>query len=212
MPTSASKLNATQLAELKTDLAANTNTVLINGVATAINAVPHGADNAQAIADWYNLLCTIDFFGNYSTVPINDVKNEISFKNYTPADAVPASGATTQVTNDLMNWIGRALFCQGYQISVNNLLTAGTVIDATKPNIVGAWKDATNTNMPSGVGGASQKGGWLNIQPILCRKATNIEKLFANTTNGNGADNTHAATLTWEGPISGTDVIAAWAA
>jgi len=49
MPTTA------QLTALKADLAANAATVAINGMATAINAVPHGTANAQAVADWYNL-------------------------------------------------------------------------------------------------------------------------------------------------------------
>jgi hypothetical protein len=48
-------LSPAQLTALKNDMAANTNTVLINGVPTAINVVPHGAQNAQTIADWYNL-------------------------------------------------------------------------------------------------------------------------------------------------------------
>lgn len=43
----------TQLATLKDHIAANTATVLINNVPTAINAVPVSPDNCLAIANWY---------------------------------------------------------------------------------------------------------------------------------------------------------------
>jgi hypothetical protein len=51
----ATQLTPTQLTALAGDIAGNANTVTINGVATAISAVGHGADNAQQVANWYNL-------------------------------------------------------------------------------------------------------------------------------------------------------------
>src|SRR5262249_15506603 len=103
-------LNATQLATLATDLAANTNTVLIAGQSTQIRNVAHDrGDNAAAVAAWYNLLTSTAFYGNYASVPLAAIKAQVTFKNYTPTDAPPASGSTTQITNDLLLYVARAL-------------------------------------------------------------------------------------------------------
>lgn len=193
-------LTSAQLTIFAADIAANTAT--INGV--AINALPQTQDNAFEVAKWYNQYPQTDFFANYSTVPINDVKNAVTFKNFTPVDAVPTDTALNATIH-----LARTMVCQSYQINVNNLLTAGTVIDATKTNIYQAWKDCTQ-NVPAGVAGANVSGGWANIQKILCKKATNIQKLFASTTSGNGSSNTTAATMTFEGSVSPSDINAIW--
>lgn len=48
-------LTSAQILALTADLISNSATVLVNGVATAVSAVPHGSQNAQTVADWYNL-------------------------------------------------------------------------------------------------------------------------------------------------------------
>src|SRR5690242_4478781 len=135
-------LTTAQKTTLKNDLTANTNTVLINGVATAINVVPHGAQNAQTIADWYNLLCAVDFFGNYAEVPLSAVKGAIAFKNYTPTDPVPTADVLSATIH-----MARSLFAQTFQLSLNNLFITGATFDATNATLVSALKDATNTDM-----------------------------------------------------------------
>src|SRR5512142_1033206 len=96
-------LTAAQQTTLKTNLAANTNTVLINGVATAINVVPQGFQNAQTIADWYNLTVSPNYFVWHSQVNVNDVLNNLTWANFTPA---PAPDTT-------VTWSNCSLSCQG---------------------------------------------------------------------------------------------------
>ena len=191
-------LTAAQLSTLKAHIAANTAT--INGV--QIKDIPYGNDNNIAIAAWYNLTASPDFWGNYSAVPLSTIRNAITFKNYTPADAVPTSDALAATIH-----MARTLFCQAFQLSVNNLFVGGAnSFDATKATLVASLKDATNTNMPSGVAGADRKGGWSDVQTILCRLARNTEKVLADTSAANGSSNTLAATFTFEGTVNVNDI------
>ena len=48
-------LSGSQLADLKTNIAANTNTVSYGGSSVAINMLPNDPDANLAIANWYNL-------------------------------------------------------------------------------------------------------------------------------------------------------------
>lgn len=206
-------LTAAQITALAADIA--TNTATAPGTSGQISALAHTADNAFAVAAWYNLFPATDFFGNYASVPMSAIKSAIKFKNYTPTDAVPASGSTTQITNDLLNHVGRSLFAQTFQLSLNNLFITGTSFDATNANLVSALKDATNSNMPTGASGANQTGGWsgaTGVQTVLCRKGTNAEKLLATITagTGTGADNTHAAVFTFEGQVNVADIEGIW--
>lgn len=200
-------LTSTQATTLKNDIAANT-TVITNpttGQATQIKNIPiDDGGGANAIAAWYNLPCATDFFGNYATVPVEDIFNALLWKNYTPTDAVP----TLDVLSATI-YQARAAFAAAYQINIQTMLIGRLILNATKENIVSGLKDATNTNMPTGASGASQKGGWATVQTIICRKATNLEKLFADLAGGNGGSNTTAATFVLEGSITGENVFAA---
>lgn len=204
-------LSAAQLSTLKTNIAANTATVSIGGNSVQIKNVPAGNDNDVAVADWYNQPAGTDFFGNYKNVPLTDIKGAITHKNYTPTDTPPASGATVQISNDLLLYTARMLFGQSFQMEINNLLLAGTTFDATNSSLVAALKDATNTDMPLGASGANQKGGWggaSGVQTKLCRKGTNAEKVFATVVpvSADGSTNLKAATYTFEGALTGTDI------
>jgi hypothetical protein len=69
---------AAQYQTLKAALAANTATVLINGASTPINAVPVGAQNAQTVADWYNLTAAPAFVlwkGNVAIKAVGEAFN-----------------------------------------------------------------------------------------------------------------------------------------
>lgn len=198
-------LTTAQKQAVKADIAANTNTVLINGTPTAINVVPVSPDNAQSVADWYNLQASPNFFGNYATVPASDIFNAITWKNLTPADAVPTTpDLTVQV------WMARNAMCQTLQMNVQTMLLGRDTIDATKGKIRSGFQDSLSS-VPSGASGASQDAGWAAVQKILCRKLSNVEKLLADTSGGNGGSNTTAATCTAEGQLSGADVLAIWA-
>ena len=195
-------LTAAQLATWKTDITANTNTVLIGDVPTAINTLNiNNGDHAFAIAAWYNGLASPDFFGNYHNVPASAVMNAVTWKNFTPTDAVPTD---TSLNVDIHQ--GRTLLAQSYQFNLQTMLVGRDIIDATKASIVGGLKDCLNTNIPTGASGAGQKCGWSAVQTILCRKGSRIEKLLADTSGGTGADNTHAATFTFEGNVTDTDL------
>lgn len=205
-------LTAAQLLALKNDIAANQHVINVPGVGQ-VQIRNAGADGtaADAIAAWYNQIISTnvplvgtapeaDFFGNYATVPVADIFNQIIWKNFTPTDAIPVGSNTLVDVN-----IGRCLVIQSQQINLGNMLTGRLTLDCTKANTVQGLKDSTN-NVPAGANGANISGGWAGIQTVICRKATNLEKLLADTSGNTGADSSHAATFTFEGQITGTDV------
>lgn len=200
-------LTAAQKTALTNDI--NANTATAPGTSGQIKDLTHNADNADAVAKWYNLFPGTDFFGNYKNVPINDIKGAITFKNYTPADVVPTADVLTATIH-----MARTAFAQAFAMNINNLFVAGATFDATNPSLVAALKDATNTDMPTGVAGANQKGGWggaSGVQTKLCRKGTNAEKLFATTGAGaDGSSATQAATFTFEGALTVNDIRDLW--
>lgn len=217
-------LTPAQLQTLKTHLTANTSTVVIGGTTFAINSadvLPPGGqpsdEAAQKVASNYNQPASPNFFGNYRNVPLAAVKAAILFKNYTPNDVPPVaaipSAPTAAEEYAIKLYTARAIFAQNLQLSINNLLLADTVFDATKLNLVSGIKDATNSDMPTGSAGSLRKGGWAGaggVQQTICRLGTIAEKLFADTSGGNGSANTTAATFTFEGNLSSQDIKDAW--
>lgn len=67
--------DAAKLAVLKANLVANSNTVLINGTPTEISAVPASPDNGKAVAAWYNL----DSSPNFWVWRTNMTRREVYF-------------------------------------------------------------------------------------------------------------------------------------
>ena len=209
-------LTAAQALSLKNDINANTNSITypdpITGTPITVqikNTAANDGTAANAIATWYNLPCAVNFFGNYATVPLAKVKGAIAWKKLTPVDAIPASPQL-----DVVLWTARSNACQGMQFNLQMLLTpvsapgVPATIDATQAKVVTGFQDALSA-VPSAAGGAAQDAGWASVQTILNRKASNIEKLLADLSGGNGAANTTPATFTFEGTIEGTDVFAA---
>lgn len=213
-------LTTAQLQALKADLAVNVNTVLINGQPVAINAVPHGADNAQQIANWYNQDAAGPFLVFNSAVPNASVFNQVLFANYTPSDAITSANAA--------QWTAASMACQGKQFNLQIMLQPGGTFNAGLLNLRKGLKDAM-TVLPTGAGFASQDGGWnasLNSAPCaLTRNGSNAEKLFAVATTGplaagtaalgtGGAQGTaNVALLVFDGsqaPLAGQDVVNAW--
>lgn len=182
-------LTTAQLQTLKTNLASNTNTVLINGVATAINAVPHGADNAQTIADWYNLTASPGFWVWQAISSLNDTGNAIKMSDV--GNLTTANSTRLQVSFQIRpngfnpaNQDDRALF--GSLFSV-----AGA--SGTRANLLAAWqRQATNVEKLFATGTGTQATGDLNSDGSL--------------TVGS------PATLVVVSPISALDIENAWAA
>jgi hypothetical protein len=148
-------LTAAQLTTLKNDLAANANTVLINGVATAINAVPRGPDNAWQIAAWYNGQAAPDFVVWKTNVAIGAVGDAINatelagltslnttrlqaIAQYAPGGINPSLPDRRQGFNDIFSGAGgvntRANLLALWKrpaTRVEKLLAAGTGSDAS---------------------------------------------------------------------------------
>jgi hypothetical protein len=218
-------MTTAQLQALKAAIAANTNTVLIGGVATAINAVPHGADNAQAIADWYNLAASPAYTVWNTAVPLKTIRSAVNLQNYTPTDAVPPTGSTAQITNDAMLFANRCMACQLKQGNAIFLISGESSVDCSPLQYRQSYNDCM-TAIPSGTSGAPQNAGWgISSAPgavrlAMQRTATNFEKLFtvASTaapnagnvgTDARGAI-TNPDTLVVQGTVSYTDIQNAW--
>ncbi len=130
----------------------------------------------------------------------------------TPVDVIPTTTALLVAV-----WQARNDMCMTLQMNLQ-LLMPGTngVIDATQNRTVQGFNDALSA-VPSNTSGAAQDAGWgisNGVQSVLCRKVTNAEKLFADVTNGSGANQTGTTTgpaaCTTEGTLTGTEVKDAW--
>jgi hypothetical protein len=218
-------LSPAQLQTLKTHLAANTATVLINGVATAINAVPQGGQNAQTVADWYNLTASPAYLVWNPATPLKSIRAAVDLSKYTPTDNPPASTNNVQGTNDALLYQNRALVCQLKQANAIFLITGEGAIDCSPLQLRQSFNDCM-TLIPSGASGATQNAGWGTsaapgaVRLAMQRAATNAEKLFAVASTaapnaGNvGADPrggaTNPDTLVVVGSISDADVRSCW--
>jgi hypothetical protein len=198
-------LSPAQLAALKTDINANTNTINLGGVNVQIKDAPNNGDVNFEIKNWYNGVATPDFNVFRTSVPMDDIYDQVVWANFTPQDAADAT----------VTWTNRSLACQGKQFNVQIMLQGRTSFNATKINQRAGLNDAT-TNIPSGASGASKSGGWAGILVILRRLATRSEKLFAVQTSGVGVTGgdalgatTNPALMTYESPLTGDDITAA---
>lgn len=129
-----------------------------------------------------------DFFVYWSAVPVELVLDKINYANYTPNDDPSQANATAAQV-----WENRAMLIQLKQINLQLLLQGRGTFDATKTTQRTGLRDATES-LPSGTNGNNRVGGWLNIEPVLARKATVGEKLFASG-GGNGSTAVLAANL-----------------
>jgi hypothetical protein len=207
-------LPASDYAALQASIAANTNQVtfindLNNQVTEAINVINVADGNGcNAIAAYYNGFPATPFYGNYNNVPIALIADAVRWARFYPSDAVTASNYTQII-----------LACNQMLTQLQDILSTATAnggfFDATQKLLVNGLKAATDA-VPSAGAGATQDAGWLTapsspagsltIQQTICRLATIVEQLFADTSLANGSTNLLAATLIWEGPITGQDV------
>lgn len=157
------------------------------------------AGDLSGLAAYYNTTASPNFYVYRTAVPVQDINDNVTWSNFTPADAPD----TSQL------WLNRATAAQGKQFNLQTLLlSAGGFLNATKSNVRQALQDAL-TNLPTGTGGAAVSGGWVGVRDnVLARVASRLEKLLAATTvQQNGSTAAKAATMTVEGPIVYTEFI-----
>jgi len=157
------------------------------------------AGDLSGLAAYYNTTASPNFFVYRTAVPVQDINDNVTWQNFTPAD----SPDTSQL------WLNRATAAQGKQFNLQTLLlSANGFLNATKPNVRQALQDAL-TNLPTGAGGAAVSGGWVAVRDnVLARLGSRLEKLFATTTvQQDGSTAAKAATMTVEGPIVYTEFI-----
>jgi len=96
-------LTSAQLATLKADIAANTNTIPAGQPWTnsfagqAINTIPNAGDGNATIAAWYNQTASPAYVVWRTEAPIMAIRAGVTLANYTPVDAVP-TGPSTDLT------------------------------------------------------------------------------------------------------------------
>lgn len=159
-------LTSAQKTTLKTDIAANTNTVIYAGVPTAINVVPNNDDGNFAIAAWYNLTASPDYWiwrAGVSQLEIVSVK--------TPAP-----------DNTVWSWPAFIARSQGERDGWREMFADTGYIDFYRDNIRQGLADifsGTTNNAPA------QRAHLLRIGR---EQASWADKLFAVavTVNGNG--------------------------
>ena len=152
---------------------------------TLAQAIATGDD--YAIAAWLNGESAPAFYVWRTSMNTQEVYDSIVWANLTPADTPDG----TQL------WLNRALAAQGKQFNIQTLLQGRDTINPARGNVRAGLQDATSS-IPSGVGGATQSGGWLAIKPVITRLATRAEKAIAG---GTGTAATPAS-LVFEGTVT----------
>ena len=152
--------------------------------------------NLDGLAEHLNALASPAFHVWNPSTPVDAINDQIIGANLTP------TGGGTLDTAAVV----RALVCQSKQLSLNTLLVGRETVNASKPRIRGTLQDAL-TDIPSGNNGNLRQGGWTQVQIAMTRQATRFERVFANTTDGNGAANTTPALLVVIGPLPSTELI-----
>lgn len=188
-------LSNAQLAALKADIAANTNTVAYAGAPTQIKDVPNSSDGNFAVAAWYNQAAAPAFIV-WRDLPMEAVHGLHVAANMTPLGNPPTTpDLTVQV------WIARCVTCQGKQLNYQGLTQGRSTAPMKKLGYRAALQDCL-TSVPAGTNGALLSAGWVEIRDAAKFSATNAEKLFATGTGTSGSP----ADLSFEGNVSASDV------
>lgn len=161
-------------------------------------AFPLTADGFFDLAKALNLPASPNFWVWSTTADVQKIRAAIVWANLTPVDT-PDGTAT---------WTNRALQCQGKQFSLQLIVPMTGTLDASDSNLRNGLQDAL-TGIRSGAGGVAQSGGWTAVQQTLARQAKYVEKILADTTNGNGGTRATSATMVYEGDVTPDDVMLA---
>lgn len=177
-----------QLLVLKTAILAETDPTVVAARQT---------ENAeQTIAAWYNTTATPTHLLWRTDASVNDINDSILWDRYTPSDT--ADGTAT--------FTNRVLAIQVKQMNLQLLLQGRATLDATKPGVRAALRDATIL-IPSGVAGAAVSPGGSSGVTVLAqctRPANRWEKVSAVTSATTGA--TTAFLPVYQGSITAQDV------
>ncbi len=157
---------------------------------TWLNANASGLsdDAAAALA---NTLASPAYFIWKSNADKALVDSQISKAAFTPADAVPASGSTVQITNDQLAYNNRVLVSQVHQANAQWLTQGVGTIDARNAGVRQNFKDCLLAN-PTGASGVNVDAGWGTavtpgtVRLVLMRQVTNFEKLYVAIATGAG--------------------------
>lgn len=178
-------LTPAQKTTLKNHVAANTNTVSVNGgTPVAINTLPINGDTLQVIAAWYNLTAAPEYRVWRHDVSVSEILDKVNYTNFTPNDDPNQSTATLAQV-----WENRAMLIQIKQRNLQLLLQGLERFNATKGTLRNGLQDCTES-LPSGNNGNARNGGWTNIQPVLSRPVTNAERLYSTGTGSTAVPGT----------------------
>lgn len=153
-------------------------------------------NNAAGLSDGdaANLANTVTgYFVWQTAVPKAAVRAALTLANYTPADAVPANGTTTTVTNNQLFYQNAAMVCQLKQSNVIFLVSGSDNVDFSNSTLRQSMSDCMS-QIPAGAAQANVNAGWstgTNPGPVRTagqRGCTNAEKLFVVTASGAGND------------------------
>jgi hypothetical protein len=146
----------------------------LSALKTAINLVPEWAslpnneDTSDFISKELDKLATPDYFVWKTSVETGDLFDAIIWANLTPNPAPDGTAA----------WTNRSLACQGKQFNLQTILTGRATINPSKSRIRNGLQDAL-VDVPSGNNGTLRQAGWTDVLPLLYRRATKGEKIFA---------------------------------
>lgn len=138
--------------------------------ADATAATMFADGNLQGLADLFNA-DHASFVVWRSSLPTEDLFDAIVWANFTPSPAPDGTAA----------WTNRALACQGKQFNVQTMLVGRSTLNPSNKRTRDGLQDALS-DIPSGTNGNVKQGGWANVLPLLHRKATRFEALFATGT------------------------------
>lgn len=182
-------LTTTQQQTLKT-------AILADGT---LNTLPPNSDSAFTIAVAFNQTDVSATKAWWTSTPVVNIFDSITWANYTPNDA-PDSTVT---------YSNRSLNIQTKQMNLQNMLVGRITVDASKDNFRAGLRDAV-INLPAGTGGAFvQAAGASGVTALTAclrpSNATRAEKLFSGGSHTTGT--VTADVLIFEGSLAFTDVM-----
>lgn len=158
----------------------NLTTAQLQTLKTWVNT-NHGGAFDQSAADALNVIASPDYWLWNRSASVEVIFGNVTHKNFTPIDVVPATDAGNQFLN-------RALICQIKQMNLDRFILGRTVLDASITKVWQGIRDALQ-DVPAGVAGALVDVGWAAVRDnALQRKARVGEKLFVSTGAGSHAD------------------------
>ena len=145
------------------------------------SALPLTSASANTIADAYNLSASPTYYIYRNDVPVDEIFNSITWKNFTPSDQPPTaavpSAPTAAEEYAIKLWYSRALLCQGKQFNIQINLQGKNFIAVQYDPIRTGLKDSLQ-NLPSGPAGISIDAGWATVKQTITRTCTRFERLY----------------------------------